>query len=122
MLLCGDAAHVMSPIGGQGMNTGFADAAEAARVVTDHLNGGNWEDLCADYSRCRRQAFDTAANRAAIGMWIGTRQGMVGRIRGLFLKYGLLRSPFSKRLPPHFAMLTIPHVEWPFNLDSKRAR
>ena len=122
VLLCGDAAHVMSPIGGQGMNTGFADAAEAARVVTDHLNGGNWEDLCAGYSRRRRQAFETAANRAAIGMWIGTRQGMVGRIRGFFLKHGLLRNPFSRGLPQHFAMLTIPHVEWPFHPNSKRAR
>ena len=33
VVLCGDAAHGMSPIGGQGMNTGFADAEFLAEIL-----------------------------------------------------------------------------------------
>jgi 2-polyprenyl-6-methoxyphenol hydroxylase-like FAD-dependent oxidoreductase len=33
LLLCGDAAHVHSPAGGQGMNTGIQDAISLAEVL-----------------------------------------------------------------------------------------
>jgi 2-polyprenyl-6-methoxyphenol hydroxylase-like FAD-dependent oxidoreductase len=41
VLLCGDAAHVHSPAGGQGMNTGIQDAVSLARCVTQVLNDGD---------------------------------------------------------------------------------
>ena len=41
ILLCGDAAHVHSPAGGQGMNTGIQDAASLARVLTEVLRDGD---------------------------------------------------------------------------------
>ena len=121
-LLCGDAAHVMSPIGGQGMNTGFADAADAARIVKEYLDGKDWTSLWRGYDVRRRWAFKAAADRAAVGMWIGTRTGATGRLRSLFLRNGLLRGPLSKKLPPHFAMLTIPYVNWPFRTRVGRSR
>ncbi len=40
VLLCGDAAHVHSPAGGQGMNTGIQDAVALAGVLADVLRGG----------------------------------------------------------------------------------
>jgi 2-polyprenyl-6-methoxyphenol hydroxylase-like FAD-dependent oxidoreductase len=39
VLLCGDAAHVHSPAGGQGMNTGIQDAVALAGVLADVLRG-----------------------------------------------------------------------------------
>ncbi len=109
VLLCGDAAHVMSPIGGQGMNTGLADAEFAADVVRRYLAGEDWEALCEGYERRRRRAYTAAANRAALGMWLGTRRGRTGIARDLLLKYILLGRFGAERLPHHFAMLTIPH-------------
>src|SRR5213075_2414818 len=41
ILLCGDAAHVHSPAGGQGMNTGIQDGVSLAETLTDTLRGGD---------------------------------------------------------------------------------
>ncbi|MCA1808714.1 MAG: FAD-dependent monooxygenase, partial [Lentisphaerae bacterium] len=65
-ILCGDAAHVMSPIGGQGMNTGFADARHLAGILCQALRSGtDVAPLLAGYDYTRRRAFRIAANRAA---------------------------------------------------------
>jgi 2-polyprenyl-6-methoxyphenol hydroxylase-like FAD-dependent oxidoreductase len=40
-LLCGDAAHVHSPAGGQGMNTGIQDAVSLAQALAGVLGGAD---------------------------------------------------------------------------------
>ncbi len=107
--LCGDAAHVMSPIGGQGMNTGLADAEFLADTLIRHLRQSDDLDvLLKRYDHIRRKAFTVAANRAARGMWLGTRRGRTASfLRGLGVRI-LLNTPLSNRLPPYFAMQTIP--------------
>jgi 2-polyprenyl-6-methoxyphenol hydroxylase-like FAD-dependent oxidoreductase len=45
ILLAGDAAHVHSPAGGQGMNTGIQDAIELARALVAKLQGADDEVL-----------------------------------------------------------------------------
>jgi 2-polyprenyl-6-methoxyphenol hydroxylase-like FAD-dependent oxidoreductase len=47
MLLCGDAAHVHSPAGGQGMNTGIQDAIALAEPLLKAMRDGNSEALDA---------------------------------------------------------------------------
>jgi 2-polyprenyl-6-methoxyphenol hydroxylase-like FAD-dependent oxidoreductase len=44
LLLIGDAAHVMLPVGGVGINCAIADAVEAANVLTGPLRVGRLED------------------------------------------------------------------------------
>ena len=111
VLLAGDAAHVMSSIGGQGMNTGFADAEMLAEILPRILK----EPGCVDsffeaYDRIRRRAFDVAATRAEFGMWLGTRRGRIASwCRKQFIKHVLFSDLMKNRLAPHFAMLTIPH-------------
>ncbi len=41
VLLCGDAAHVHSPAGGQGMNTGIQDSISLAEALTSTLQDGD---------------------------------------------------------------------------------
>jgi 2-polyprenyl-6-methoxyphenol hydroxylase-like FAD-dependent oxidoreductase len=47
--LLGDAAHVHSPVGGQGMNTGIGDAVNLAWKLAAVLNGGARDSLLATY-------------------------------------------------------------------------
>jgi 2-octaprenyl-6-methoxyphenol hydroxylase len=61
LALIGDAAHVIHPVAGQGLNLGLKDVAALAEVVVDALRlgldpGGN--HVLARYQRWRR--FDTA--------------------------------------------------------------
>lgn len=45
VLLCGDAAHVHSPAGGQGMNTGIQDAAALAEPLAAAIRSDDTEAL-----------------------------------------------------------------------------
>ena len=47
ILLCGDAAHVHSPAGGQGMNIGIQDAVALAAPLTHAVRHGGMEGLTA---------------------------------------------------------------------------
>ncbi len=60
--LVGDAAHVVHPIAGQGLNAGLKDVAALAEVLTDARRRGEdigRADVLERYQRWRR--FDTAA-------------------------------------------------------------
>ncbi len=106
VILCGDAAHGMSPIGGQGMNTGFADAEFLAAVLGQ-------DDALARlpaYESYRRKAARVATRRAEWGMGFGTWRGRVRcLVRDAVLKHVLCRGPVSRRLGSFYAMLTIPY-------------
>jgi 2-polyprenyl-6-methoxyphenol hydroxylase-like FAD-dependent oxidoreductase len=53
ILLAGDAAHVHSPAGGQGMNLGIQDAVALAQALTDALGGAD-DAVLDDYAATRR--------------------------------------------------------------------
>jgi 2-polyprenyl-6-methoxyphenol hydroxylase-like FAD-dependent oxidoreductase len=110
VLLGGDAAHVMSPIGGQGMNTGFADAEFAAEMLNAILRRGEAaQPLFMAYDRIRRHAAATAATRAAVGMGVGVWTGMwKASLRDFIFRYFVFRGPFSRHVGPWFAMQSIP--------------
>ncbi|MET0899181.1 MAG: NAD(P)/FAD-dependent oxidoreductase [Mycobacterium sp.] len=62
VLLAGDAAHVHSPAGGQGMNLGIEDAVVAGQVLSRVLSGESPDSL-DDYAAARRR---TAAQVVAL--------------------------------------------------------
>ncbi|GAA3709940.1 NAD(P)/FAD-dependent oxidoreductase [Zhihengliuella alba] len=85
--LVGDAAHEVSPIGGQGMNLGWLDAALLAPSVLEALQDGGGAGL-RRYGTVRRRAALAAARQAHLNMalgrplaapWLGLRNRAIGR-------------------------------------------
>ena len=55
--LVGDAAHVVHPLAGQGMNLGFGDVAALLKEVAQPGNGRDWGDarMLRRYARARKE-------------------------------------------------------------------
>ena len=73
VLLAGDAAHISSPAGGQGMNSGMQDADNLGWKLAFALQGGDMERLLDSYNQERHSAalsgvlpFTTRASRFAL--------------------------------------------------------
>ncbi|GHC98924.1 FAD-dependent oxidoreductase [Zhihengliuella salsuginis] len=90
--LAGDAAHEVSPIGGQGMNLGWLDAAMLAPLVAARLDGDDAGAGLAGYGTVRRRAARAAARQAHLNMMLGRplpapllglRNGAMGRAASL---------------------------------------
>ena len=102
LLLIGDAAHVMLPVGGVGINCAIADAVEAANVLTEPLRRGQVEDRQLAEVQRRRERVTRFIQRFQSRI----QQGMVaafesGRMFRLPLALRLiLRVPGLRNLPP----------------------
>jgi len=72
VLLVGDAAHEISPIGGQGMNLGWLDAVALVPALETALNQpGQAAAALAGYDRRRRRSARLAVRQAGFNMAMG---------------------------------------------------
>ncbi|MFF2372232.1 FAD-dependent oxidoreductase [Agromyces sp. NPDC058110] len=78
--LAGDAAHEISPIGGQGMNLGWLDALALERELEHALETGAPYDAFERYDRDRRASAARAIRQAAFNMRMGA-PASGGRLR-----------------------------------------
>jgi 2-polyprenyl-6-methoxyphenol hydroxylase-like FAD-dependent oxidoreductase len=96
-LLMGDAAHVHSPAGGQGMNTGLVDAMVLGEALTRVVRDGEPDTLLDEYSRSRRAAAHEVLALASRLTRMATIHSATGRqMRNLVLSI-LNRAPLFKR-------------------------
>lgn len=118
LLLIGDAAHAMSPIGGVGINLAVADAVAAARILAGPLNAGTVSTRrlarvqarrwlpAAVIQRVQTLAGDTifapmlaqtAGDRAPAGVRLAARSA---RLRAA-LAYGVAIGPLPEHAPAY---------------------
>lgn len=95
--LAGDAAHVISPIGGQGMNLGWLGAASLAAALADCARQGAPTPALSSDARRRSRMARAAARRAELNMWLGRptahlcRDRLVGMLLARPVVHGLAR-------------------------------
>jgi len=103
IILLGDAAHVISPIGGQGMNLGWLDAWDLSKTLSTLVNQRSHNpQLLKQYEQRRRKAFRNAARRAELNMRLG-RQSPFPLLRDTLVS-AMLRYPVSKLMANLFTM------------------
>jgi len=119
VFLCGDSAHLMSPVGGQNMNTGFADAELAAWLSklliekrTPH------RPVSRLYDRVRRRAVRAAFRRARWLTLAGAFGGLTVSTLRNFAIFLFLQTPAHRFLVRSFSMQSIPFR----NLENCRDR
>jgi len=107
VFLLGDAAHVHSPIGGQGMNTGWQDAANLAWKLSFVIKGQAKPSLLDTFNEERL----TIAKRLldwTHGMTeLATLKGAASKIRNGVLSYLLKRVSFQNMLKRRISQLDI---------------
>lgn len=106
VLLAGDAAHVLSPIGGQGMNLGWLDAHDLVRCFQQiYAENAEPEKVLKNYSKRRLNAARKASLRANFNMFMG-RKATFPFFKKALLK-ALVTPPISKKMAKVFTMRKI---------------
>jgi 2-polyprenyl-6-methoxyphenol hydroxylase-like FAD-dependent oxidoreductase len=97
IMLMGDAAHVHSPAGGQGMNTGLVDAIVLGEALTAVVRDGAPLSILDDYAQVRRPA-------ASEVLALASRLTRIATVRPAFLR--LVRNTMLRLLNrlPRFKM------------------
>ena len=92
--LCGDAAHVHSPAGGEGMNTGMQDAFNLAWKLALAINGTCGEALLDTYSPERSGVGDEVLKNTSRLTAIGTlRNPIAEELRNIVGRFALGFAP-----------------------------
>ncbi len=130
--LIGEAGHVMPPIGAQGLNLSFRDAATLAELAADAKSRGGdigGQDVCSDYERLRRA--DVASRSWTIDLMnrsLLSEYAPVHLARGLGLAAlkaipPLRRALMREGVAPSFATPRLMRVEGgPAALDGEHAK
>jgi 2-octaprenylphenol hydroxylase len=103
--LVGDAAHVIHPLAGQGVNLGFQDAAVLAEVLAEARSSG--KDIGGELTLRRYERWRRGENLAmyhsmnALEALFGTKSVLVSGVRGIGMRLtdaiGPLKSAFAYR-------------------------
>lgn len=106
-LLVGDAAHVHSPAGGQGMNTGLVDACVLGRLLADVVSGRRDDGHLGTYEALRRPAAKQVLQLAGRLTHMATMKSAPKRfVRNIVLRTVGLSPMFRRRLEMNLSGLS----------------
>ncbi|TVQ07492.1 MAG: FAD-dependent monooxygenase [Balneolaceae bacterium] len=103
VLLSGDAAHVISPIGGQGMNLGWLDAEACAQIFVKAADRpSEISRLIKTYTTHQKKIAIHAAKRAEMNMWLGRKENSGFTVK--MAAHLITKKPLSHLLARVFTM------------------
>jgi len=105
LFVIGDAAHEVSPIGGQGMNLGLLDAVTLAPLLAGWAATGiHPESQLAEWERRRVSSATRAARLAAINTALGRPRGPAADAARRGLVRAMLAPPLGRGFASAYAM------------------
>jgi 2-polyprenyl-6-methoxyphenol hydroxylase-like FAD-dependent oxidoreductase len=124
VFLAGDAAHIHSPAGGQGMNTGMQDAWNLAwKLALVQAGAGRPSPLLDSYSQERSQVGAVVLRQAARMTWMATLRNPLGRFLRDRLVGVLGRLPaFRRGFVRYLSELAIAYPDSPLNGETNGRR
>lgn len=102
IILAGDAAHVVSPIGGQGLNLGWLGAYDLANTFHRIFHKGKNHTELTGYEQRRIKAAGNAMRRAEFNMRLGRKSNYPAIKKGI-LKV-IINTPLSRLMARIFSM------------------
>ena len=99
VFVAGDAAHTHSPIGGQGMNTGFADVSNLCWKIASVIKGVAPQSLLDTYESERRPVAKSTLFATQLATEVaGTRSPVVEMLRNQIMAMGSSLEPVRERV------------------------
>ena len=114
--LSGDAAHVHSPAGGEGMNTGMQDAFNLAWKLALAIHGTCGEALLDTYSPERSGVGDEVLKNTSRLTAIGTlRNPVAEELRNIVGRFALGFAPVQHALVDNMSQVSVGYPKSPMN-------
>jgi 2-polyprenyl-6-methoxyphenol hydroxylase-like FAD-dependent oxidoreductase len=121
VFLLGDAAHIHSPAGGQGMNTGMQDAFNLAWKLALVVKGVGGDKLLESYSPERSAVGDQVLKAAGRLTTIGTLKNPIARgVRDVVSHFMLGLNAVKEKVADDMSEVSIGYPESPLNGPSDR--
>lgn len=106
LFFCGDAAHIHSPVGGQGMNAGMQDAYNLGWKLGMVLQQQAHPSLLDSYQQERLPVAQRIVRQTALmTRWLLARHAWTRRLRNLLLRALLKSKLATRKMVRHLSML-----------------
>jgi 2-polyprenyl-6-methoxyphenol hydroxylase-like FAD-dependent oxidoreductase len=113
--LAGDAAHIHSPIGGQGMNTGIHDAHNLAWKLAWVQRGRARPELLDSYHLERHPIGKHVLGQTDFATRVGTLKGLLAPVRNHVARFVTSFEPVRRRIMSETAELTVGYEKSPIS-------
>ncbi|HET7289306.1 MAG TPA: FAD-dependent monooxygenase [Thermodesulfobacteriota bacterium] len=114
VFLCGDSAHIHSPIGGQGMNTGIQDAYNLAWKLALVLKGNSPENLLDSYNPERRRVGESVVGLTDMATrMVGIHNPVLAAIRNKLVGTISKLDPVQEKLLTTLSQIEVNYRESP---------